>query len=176
MAEDSRKTRRRDKESGKRGVRVPGAGPAGYAAVGSDVADRPYLGQEMGVSLDDDGSPLPVTLKELYLQPALMQLTLRLLEDFGAKRAEVGENLHKAGLTEADLWKPGITETLSTSSTPDEIDRYRLKLRFRADFLEAALEETLLELEELDQAKSTSVDTPAEAAGKADNHTRGDGH
>lgn len=176
MAEDSSKTRRRDKASRKRNVRAPEAGPAKDAAAGPDVADRPYLGQEMGVSLDDDGSPLPVTLKELYLQPALMQLTLRLLEDFGAKRAEVGENLHKAGLTEADLWKPGISETLSTSSTPDEIARYRLKLRFRADFLEAALEETILELEELDQAKSTFAGTPAGTAGEADNHSRGDGH
>ncbi len=118
----------------------------------------------MGASLDVDGCALPVRLRDLSLQPALGQLALRLLRDFGNKRAAMNDSLRREGLTEEDLWQPGITEVLTTSSTEEEIRRYRQKLQFRADFLEAALEETLLELEALCQARSLHADETAVAA------------
>ena len=43
-------------------------------------------------------------------------------------------------------------EQITSSSTPEEIARYRRQLENRADWLEAALEETLMELDRIGQA------------------------
>lgn len=139
----------------------PSGGATASARVSLDDCERSPLAAEMGASLDVDSCALPVTLKDLSLQPALRQLALRLLRDFGNKRAAISEALRREDLTEEDLWKPGVSEALTSSSTEDEIRRYRLKLQFRADFLEAALEETLLELEGLSEARPLHANEPA---------------
>ena len=54
------------------------------------------------------------------------------------------------------------TEELSTSSTLEDIARYYQQLESRADWLEAALEETLLEMERVSRFKLA-----ASAAGEA---------
>ena len=69
--------------------------------------------------------------------------------------------MERAGLTIDDLWTTGVTDRLSTSSTPDEVRRYRQNLLFRANLLEAILSETVAELRRLE----TVEPTPASATG-----------
>jgi hypothetical protein len=105
----------------------------------------------------------------LALEPGLKQLALKLWRDFQTGRVSVEKSLQGAGLEKEDLWKPGISETLTTSSTNDEISRYRQKLQYRADFLEAALEETLLQLEGLENYRSGADDVGSKDAVNAKN-------
>jgi hypothetical protein len=151
----------RGRKSGGRGLRTPGSVAEGTQAKGGaitapflDGAERTFLAPEFGAKLDESGEPLPVKISELALEPGLKQLALKLWRDFQTGRVSVEKSLQGAGLEKEDLWKPGISETLTTSSTNDEISRYRQKLQYRADFLEAALEETLLQLEGLENYRS----------------------
>jgi hypothetical protein len=138
-----------------------------------DEIDGTLLAPEFGAKLDESGEPLPVKFNELALDPGLKQLALKLWRDFQTGRGSVEKSLQGAGLDKEDLWKPGITETLTTSSTKGEIARFRQKLQFRADFLEAALEETLLQLEGLEQHHSGANDFGSRAEVEAENQ-RGD--
>lgn len=131
-------------------------------------AEPAFLAAEMGAGLGDENEPLVVRLDQLALQPALRQMALRLLEDFQTKRSEIQNNLREDGLTEEDLWTPGITETLSDSSEENEIQQYRLKLQHRADFLQAALEETLLAIEALKQTRAGALNTQRVDSGDRD--------
>ncbi len=140
-----------------------------YAAPLVDPGDGTFLAPEFGAKLDESGEPLPVKINELAFDPGLKQLALKLWRDFQTGRVSVEKSLQGAGLDKEDLWKPGITETLTTSSTTDEIARYRQKLQFRADFLESALEETLLQLEGLEQYHLGADDVGSRAEVDAEN-------
>lgn len=60
-----------------------------------------------------------------------------------------------------DLWKQLPGASLTSSSTAEEIGRYRDRLQFRATLLEALLEETLHELDLLARAIPADAPPPA---------------
>jgi hypothetical protein len=92
-------------------------------------------------------------LRTLLHDPKIRDLGLRLWRQFSGMEASSERDLSEAGLSFTDLWKPGVTEQVTTSSTAEEIARYRKTLTYRAKFLEAVLEETLADLERIDQMK-----------------------
>lgn len=81
----------------------------------------------------------------------LQQLALDLWRDYlersGLGKEKLGEILDREDLKPADLWAPGLSETITVGSTEDEVRRYRKKLEFRAEVLSGLLRETLGELE-----------------------------
>lgn len=117
------------------------------ASTAADSCSCGPLAQDMGASLDETGEAVLLTLQEISARPALQHLALRLFNDFRSRRAAIRESLRNEGLSEADLWAPGVSESVSAESSDEDIRRYRLKLQYRADFLKAALEETLQELD-----------------------------
>ena len=66
--------------------------------------------------------------------------------------------IERAGLTADEVWTAGLAEMRTTSSTADEIRRYRQKVLFRANLLEAIFTETIADLRRLDRIE------PADAA------------
>lgn len=130
---------------------------------------RAFLGPEFGLDFDDDGEPVGLTLRQLFRDPELRQMGLRLWRQFQDYGVTDEKSLERAGMTLDELIKPGVSETLSTSSTPEEIRRYRMKLEYRADLLEALLDETLAELEGL--AKMRPAQADAGEPGKAGEDT-----
>ena len=73
-----------------------------------------------------------------------------------------GVNLHvpameRAGVTIDQIWTAGVTDALTTSSSPDDVRRYKQKLLFRANLLEAILTETVGELHRLNTVEPTPV-------------------
>ena len=79
----------------------------------------------------------------------------------GETRAHL-QQIERAGLTTDEVWMAGITEMQPTSSTPDEMRRYRQKLLFRANLLEAILLETVADLHRLEGLEPSSAQTARE--------------
>lgn len=127
----------------------------------SDAQRHGFLAPELGARADPDGEPLGVDLRDLRFDREVRQLAWRLWRDYQKSVRVQPQALVDAGLSPVELWQPGITESLETCSTEDELRRYRQKLRFRADFLEIMLEETLTEMEKADRARPTGNATPA---------------
>ncbi|MGF1641568.1 MAG: hypothetical protein ACFCUO_11525 [Rhodospirillales bacterium] len=166
-------TRRKPRTRGGRPSAADETGSAGDADL--QAAATSFLAPEFGAKLDESGEPLPVRFSELSFDPGLKQLAAKLWRDFQGGRASVEKAIEGAGLGKEDLWKPGISETLTTSSSPDEIARYRQKLQFRADFLEAALEETLVQIEGLEHYASNGDGGAWSGDGTVDRHANEDG-
>jgi hypothetical protein len=84
---------------------------------------------------------------DAQLQRLALQSWREYLERSTVSREKLEEALDRDDLKPGDLWGPGLTETLSVASTPEDVRRYRKKLEFRAQVLSSVLEETLAELE-----------------------------
>lgn len=121
----------------------------------SDTFDLNFLALEFGGRVSPDGEPLGMDFRELRFDQEIRQIAWRAWQDYQRSVKNKPQALAEAGLTPVDLWKPGISETLETCSSEEELRRYRMKLTLRADFLEALLEETLSELDKANRAKPT---------------------
>lgn len=124
------------------------------------ASEQEYLATELGHSVDHEGEPLGLDFPLLRRDAEFREFTMSLWRQFQATRTmnSRARELDREGLTEADLWEPGITEFLPTSSTPEQMRRYKQKLLFRANFLEAILTETIGELKKLDRAKPIATE------------------
>ena len=118
----------------------------------------PQLGTGVGSDAEAGGG-----LLNLLKDPQLRTMAVELWRNFqlgsaGAKRAHAeGEG------APADLWDFQAAESVTTSSSAEEIERYRTKLLFRADWLEATLEATLNEVERLSQFRPAAEAPVVEA-------------
>ncbi len=139
-------------------------GPARRAAPGQEQQSsrQEYLAAELGHSIDDEGEPIGLGSQMARTDSELQEFTLQLW-----RQAQSGRNLRsqmrdmeREGLTADDLWAAGITEILPTSSTADEVRRYKQKLLFRASVLEAVLTETISELKRLDRVRPVEAEEP----------------
>ena len=131
-------------------------------------ARPPYLAEELGQPVDHEGEPIGAGSAMARSDTELQAYTLRLWRQMQSGRS-VDEHLQaveRAGLNIDDIWMVGITETLSTSSTPDEARRYRQKLLFRANLLEAILSETVAKLIRLDSNRAETARDGEQAATK----------
>lgn len=163
----------RQRRSPAAAAKPPGQARARKANVSNAVADaavpasqQGYLAAELGQPVDHEGEPLGLDFPLLRRDREWREFTLSLWRQFQATRtlnAQTRE-LEQEGLAAADLWEPGITEFLPTSSTPEQMRRYKQKLLFRANFLEAALTETVAELKKLDHAKPLAPEPDATEA------------
>lgn len=152
---ESRTTKRTRKKS-TRAPAAPRPSPHGRKA----PPTLPYLAAELGQPVDHEGEPIGAGSRMVRSDTALQEYTLQLWRQMQSGR---GINKHlraveRAGLNIDDVWMAGITETLSTSSTPDEARRYRQKLLFRANLLEAILSETVAKLLRLDRERADTVE------------------
>ena len=111
-----------------------------------------YLAAELGQPVDQDGEPIGSGSALGRADAELQEYTLQLWRQTQTGRGVPGRvrEMEREGFTIDDIWAAGVTEVLSTSSTPDEIRRYKQKLLFRANLLEAILSETVAELRRLD--------------------------
>lgn len=130
---------------------------------------RPFLAPLMGAG---EGLGAGLTLREIMADPALKAMGLSLLQEMrqetqaapvpdSADDAEHRE--HMKGLLEA-----GTGGEIDTSSSMDEILRFRDRLAFSADLLETLLEQTYTQLESLE---SYLAQHRAEAQASADAET-----
>jgi len=74
-----------------------------------------------------------------------------------AMQAQLRE-MEREGLSPADLWAPGMTEFIPTSTSSDDFRRYQKKLLFRANILEALLTETVAELKRMERVRPYDAD------------------
>ena len=121
-----------------------------------------YLAAELGQPVDRDGEPIGAGSPMARTDSELQEYTLHLWRQTQTGRGVPGRvrEMEREGFTIDDIWAAGVTETLSTSSTADEVRRYKQKLLFRANLLEAILSETVAELRRLDQIEP-AADKPA---------------
>ena len=110
-----------------------------------------FLAAELGHPVDHDGEPIGAGSRAALGDAELQRYTLQLWRQMQSRR---GVNTHipameRAGVTIDQIWTAGVTDRLTTSSTPDEVKRYRQKLLFRANLLESILTETVDELQRL---------------------------
>ncbi len=139
---------------------VPPPRPAG------PPGQRPFLAPLMGAG---DGLGAGLTLREIMADPALKAMGLSLLQEMReeTRAAPVPESAddaehreHMKGLLEA-----GTGGEIDTSSSMEEILRFRDRLAFSADLLETLLEQTYTQLESLE---SYLAQHRAEAEASAD--------
>jgi hypothetical protein len=136
------------------------AAPRRTKVTNTPASQQKYLAAELGHSLDHEGEPVGLDFPLLRRDEEFREFTMSLWRQFQASRtlnSRVRE-LEQEGLSNADLWEPGITDFLPTSSTPEQMRRYKQKLLFRATFLEAVLTETIGELKKLDRARPITED------------------
>ena len=117
----------------------------------------PYLAAELGHSVDHEGEPIGAGSPLARSDAQLQEYTLQLWQQMQSRRGvdQHVQSMERAGLTIDDLWTTGVTDRLATSSTPDEVRRYRQNLLFRANLLEAILTETVAELRRLETVEPT---------------------
>ena len=125
----------------------------------------PYLAAELGQPVDHEGEPIGAGAPAARADTELQQYTLQLWRQMQSRR---GVNLHipameRAGVTIDQIWTAGVTDVLTTSSTPDEVRRYKQKLLFRANLLESILSETVSELHRLGTIEPTPPPSAAPA-------------
>ena len=98
-----------------------------------------------------DEAPRGLNFSELAQDSQLQRLALQLWKEIQTRSAVSKQKfeaaLQRENLTPADLWAPGMTEGLNVASTTAEIERFKTKLKFRADVLTVLLEETMADLE-----------------------------
>ena len=118
-----------------------------------------YLAAELGHTVDHWGEPSGLERAMAGDDPEFRDLAVSLW-----RQAQMGRSLNaqlkemeREGLTAADLWAPGVTETMPTASNTDEVRRYKKKLLFRANLLEALLMETVSELKRMDWIRPSDV-------------------
>lgn len=97
-----------------------------------------------------DGEPGGLDFARLAQDRTLQRLAIQLWRDMQSRasisKQKFEELLRREDLTPADLWAPGLTEGLTVDSTVAEIDKYKAKLRIRAEILTALLAETNADL------------------------------
>ena len=122
--------------------------------------DVPYLAEDLGHALDVDGEPAAVDFRALRTDPEIRQLAISVWSQFQAGKSmeRHAQQMDAEGVAFGDLWAPGITTSLTTSSTLEEINTYRKQLLFRATFLEAILTQTLSELEAIERTINNKQD------------------
>jgi hypothetical protein len=128
-------------------------------ARGEERRSQPeYLAVELGHSVDQEGEPTGLDDPASRGDADFQEFTLSLWRQVQSARSSNKREMEDEGLTTGDLWAPGITEFLPTSSTPEELRRYKQKLLFRANVLEVILTETVAELKWLDRARPLDPD------------------
>lgn len=115
----------------------------------------------LAVAAQAKGGGLPgglAALAPLLKNPDIRHALLQWLQnqESGAGRPSGGEN---AWGLEFGVEAMPRAEELTTSSTLEEISRYYQQLENRVDWLEAALEETLLEMERVSRFKLVASET-----------------
>ncbi|NWG70393.1 MAG: hypothetical protein HXY23_02130 [Parvularculaceae bacterium] len=119
------------------------------ADASADAAEMRQLLADLEASMD--GEPRGLNFAELAQDRRLQRLAVQLWKEVQTRSAiskqKFEQLLRREDLTPADLWAPGITESLNVASTGAEIARFKAKLRFRADVLTVLLEETMADLE-----------------------------
>ena len=116
-----------------------------------------YLAAELGQPVDNEGEPVGAGSARARSDDELQRYSLQLWRQMqtGRVTARYTRAIEKAGLTIDEVWTAGLVEVRATSSTPDELRRYRQKLLFRANLLEAILTETIADLHRLDNVEPT---------------------
>ena len=118
-------------------------------------AKLPFLAAELGQPVDHEGEPIGAGSRAAMSDTELQRYTLRLWQQMQSRRGvnTHGPAMERAGVTIDQIWTAGVTETLTTSSSPDDVRRYKQKLLFRANLLEAILTETVSELHRLNSVE-----------------------
>lgn len=140
---------------------VPQLALEDYLAPVTDRPHRTYLAAELGHTVDREAEPVGLNSIRARHDKALQDYALQLWRQVQHGRALRSElkGLEREGLTADEIWAAGITETLPTSSTPDEVRRYKQKLLFRANVLEALLTGTVSELKRLSRLQPSDGTT-----------------
>ena len=123
-----------------------------------------YLAAELGQPVDETGEPIGAGSARLRSDRDLQAYALQLWRQSqrgGESRSHLRQ-IERAGLTADEVWMAGITEMQPTASTPDELRRYRQKLLFRANLLEAILTETVADLHRLEGLEPSPAQTVRE--------------
>ena len=138
-------------------------GKSGAGGSSKPASEQEYLATELGHVVDYEGEPAGVENPTTRRDPQFQEFTLALWREVQNTRSSNSQmrEVEREGLTTGDLWAPGISEFLPTSSTPDEMRRYKQKLLFRANMLEAVLIETVAQLKSLDRVKPEDTDDDA---------------
>jgi hypothetical protein len=147
----------------------PMAEMAGAARAAGQSGARTFLVQELGGATVDGDEVVGIGFKDLFQDPQLRRMGIRLWKQMHGQDVVDETALKEASLTINDIFQPGLSECVTSSSTKEEIDRYRLKLEFRADMLEALLDQTIAELESLSHLR------PADDVGGEDGGLEGAG-
>ena len=126
-----------------------------------------YLAAELGQPVDREGEPIGAGSAMLSSDSSLQEYALQLWRQMqsGGVVNRYMRAIERAGLTTDEVWTAGVIETRTTSSTPDELRRYKQKLLFRANLLEAILSETVADLHRLEGLEPTPP--PGAAASSA---------
>ena len=112
----------------------------------------PYLAVELGTPVDPQGEPIgagsPRAQSDRELQEYALQLWRQMQRGSVTKRYM--RSMERAGITLDEVWTVGLREVWTTSSTADEMRRYRQRMLFRANLLEAIMSETIADLHRLE--------------------------
>jgi len=113
---------------------------------------------------DDQERP---QIRRLLKNPKVRQMIISFLSNMDQGKGTVDDGPLKSMNMPADLGfdKMGFSEELSTSSDLDELLDYQRQLENRTDWLEAVLEQTLMELERVNrfvEAKQNPEESPGE--------------
>ena len=111
-----------------------------------------YLAAELGQPLDPRGEPIGASSSRAASDEDLQKYALQLWRQMQSGRVvnRYTRAIERAGLTVDEVWTAGLADMRTTSSTADEIRRYRQKILFRANLLEAIFAETIADLRRLD--------------------------
>ncbi len=123
-------------------------------------------------SLDvaDDDVSRGLDYKRLAQEEKLKDLAGSLWREY-QRRISISKEAFEAALarddlTLGDLFAPGVTEFVETSSSQEELDQYKKKLQFRIELLELFLTETMEELSKAErwvpQAQEVDADPQPE--------------
>jgi hypothetical protein len=129
---------------------------------GGEAKQKPaYLAAELGQPVDHEGEPIGAGSALARSDADLQAYSLQLWRQMQSGGVVTGymKAIERAGLTIDEIWTAGIIELQPTSSTPDELRRYKQKLLFRANLLEAILSETVADLRRLPGIELTPSDT-----------------
>ena len=119
-----------------------------------------YLAAELGHSVDHWGEPSGLERAMSGDDPDFREFMIALwrqVQQGRAMQAQLRE-MEREGLSPADLWAPGMTEFIPTSTSSDDFRRYQKKLLFRANILEALLTETVAELKRMERVRPYDAD------------------
>lgn len=111
-----------------------------------------YLAAELGQPTDHNGEPIGAGAARARSDEDLQKYALQLWRQMQSGRVvnRYTRAIERAGFTADEVWTAGLAEMRTTSSTADEIRRYRQKVLFRANLLEAIFSETIADLKRLD--------------------------